>query len=78
MTTPDGNSTRPVTPHPTRQPTPHPAPRPAPPGAAEGRELAEALRHLEEVDPQDLDEVISAAEQAHQQLRNRLGHAGGA
>lgn len=59
-------------------PTPHP-PVPGPrPGAAEvGRDLADALHHLAGLPPEDLDGVLAAAEQTHQRLRDRLGHAGG-
>jgi len=35
------------------------------------------VARLQRLDPADLDAVIAAAEDTHQHLRNRLGHAGG-
>lgn len=57
--------------------TPPASPVPAPPGTPDGRELQEAVARLQRLDPADLDAVIAAAEDTHQHLRNRLGHAGG-
>lgn len=57
--------------------TPPASPVPTPPGTPGGRELQEAVARLQRLDPADLDAVIAAAEDTHQHLRNRLGHAGG-
>ncbi|GAB49630.1 hypothetical protein [Mobilicoccus pelagius] len=66
------------TPRPAPAPGPRPAaPVPAPPGTAGGRELQDSLGRLTGTDPGDLDAVVAAAEETHQHLRNRLGHAGG-
>lgn len=57
-------------------PVPAP-PVPSPPGVEGGQDLADTLRHLASVPTEDLDAILEAAEQAHQRLRDRLGHAGG-